>query len=143
MGLSGHMAALSRLADRCADLATVPSRAAKRAAVEIEALIEDEFDAGTDPYGTAWAPLAEATVDRGRSPPPLTDTAAMRQSVAVRPMRGAGVAVTVAHPAGIHQTGWSGKGGKGPARPILPQRRALPEDWRDAIADAVEVEYKR
>ena len=143
MGFAGDIAAMGQLAERCADLATVPSRAAKRVAVELGGLIESEFDSGTDPYGTAWAPLAEATEAKGRSAPPLTDTAAMRESVAVRPMRAAGVAITVAHPAGVHQTGWSGVSGSGPARPILPERTELPTDWLDAIADAVEREYAR
>jgi hypothetical protein len=139
----GDISRMGHLADRVADLAEVPSRASKAIADDLSGLIQDEFDAGTDPYGTPWKPLAEATLDKGRTPPPLTDTRAMRKSAVVRPMRPAGVAMTIDHPGAPHQTGWSGPQGSGPARPILPERRELPPEWQDVIADRVEAEFKR
>jgi hypothetical protein len=142
MTWDGDISRMGALADRVADLAEVPSRVSARVAPEIALLIQGEFDAGTDPYGTAWAPLAESTIARGRQAPPLTDTAAMRGSVRVQPMRHAGVAVTIDHPAAPHQTGWSGPRGSGPARPVLPARSELPPEWRDVIDEAVVAEFK-
>jgi hypothetical protein len=72
-------------------LAEVPSRAAKAASESIATLILDGFDAGTDPYGRPWAPLRPYTLAKGRFPPPLTDSGAMRDSVDVRPTAGAGI----------------------------------------------------
>lgn len=142
MTWSGDLSQMGKLADRLADLAAIPSRVSARVAPEIEALIQDEFDAGTDPYGQPWKPLAAATLATGRRPPPLTDTGAMRGSARVRPMRGAGVGVTIANPpAAPHQTGWSGPQGSGPARPILPERDELPSGWQDVIEDAVREEF--
>ena len=143
MSWTGDISRMGHLADRVADLAEVPSRASAAIAGDLEGLIQDEFDAGTDPYGQPWKALAPATVARGRTAPPLTDTGAMRASAHVRPMRPAGVALSIDHPAAPHQTGWSGPQGTGPARPILPARSELPPDWQDVIADRVEAEFKR
>ena len=134
---------MGKLADRVADLANVPSRVASRAAVEIQSLMDEQFNEGRDPYGTAWEPLAESTTDRGRTPPPLTDTRAMRDSLLVRPMAAAGLQITIDHPAAPHQTGWEGKQGKGPARPILPARSELPSEWQGVIEDLVAQEFRK
>jgi hypothetical protein len=143
MGWDGDISAMGRLADRVADLASVPARAARRVSRDLSVFIQDEFDEGQDPYGSAWAPLAPITLEGGRTPPPLTDTTAMRGGIRVAPLRGAGVAITVPHPAAPHQTGWSGPQGSGPARPILPARGALPLSWQDAIEAAVSAEVGR
>jgi hypothetical protein len=143
MGWSGDISQMGHLADRVADLAQVPSVAAARVSRQLQGLIQAEFDEGEDPYGTAWKPLAEATEARGRTNPPLTDTRAMRDSVAVRPLPSAGVGVTIDHPAAPHQTGWEGTQGSGPARPILPARAELPEGWQDAIDRAVRDEMRK
>jgi len=142
MTWSGDISEMGALADRVADLAEVPSRVAAKVSSELEDLIQAEFDAGRDPYGDPWEPLAEATLDKGRRPPPLTDTGAMRGSLAVRPMQGAGVSVTIDHPAPPHQTGWSGSQGSGPSRPILPMRE-MPIAWEGVIAEAIEEEFRR
>lgn len=139
----GDISRMGDLADRIADLATVPSYVAKKVSYGIAELVAAEFDAGEDPYGTAWKPLAKATLDKGRHPPPLTDTRAMRESLRVRPMAHAGVSITINHPAAPHQTGWSGPRGSGPARPILPAREELPESWQELIEDLTEAEIKR
>lgn len=143
MSWSGDISEIGHLADRVADLAQVPSRAARRVARELEDEIQAEFDEGQDPYGRSWKPLAEATMDRGRTPPPLTDSADMRASARVRPLAGAGVGVSIDHPALPHQTGWSGPQGTGPARPILPDRDVLPDNWIEIIDEAVEAEVRR
>lgn len=129
----GSFAQLDRMAATLGELASVPSRTARAVSERIEDLIQEEFDAGEDPYEKSWAPLSEATLAKPRHPPPLTDTSDMRGSVVVRPLAGAGVGITVDHPAGIHQTGWEGKSGTGPARPVLPARGELPERWIEVI----------
>jgi Phage virion morphogenesis family len=143
MPWDGDISRMGQLADRIADLATVPSAVAAKVAVEIEGLIEKEFDEGHDPYGTAWEPLSKTTTDRGRTPPPLTDTHQMRDTLKVAPLPHAGISVTIDHPAAPHQTGWSGPQGSGPARPILPDRDELPESWQEVIEDAIVDEVER
>lgn len=142
MTWNGDIAAMGALAARAADLANVPERASFRVAVDIEQLIEEEFTAGTDPYGHAWRGLAPSTQARGRTDPPLTDSGAMRSSVSVFARMGGGIAITIDHPAAPHQTGWSGPVGSGPARPILPDR-GMPATWREAIDTAVDEEVAR
>lgn len=137
MTWNGDISHMGKLSENLAKLARVPSQASARVAEGIATLIEHEFDSGTDPYGRKWKPLAPATIAKGRTPPPLTDTGAMRGSVSVRPMPSAGVSLTIDHPAAPHQTGWSGTQGKGPARPILPGRR-MPEQWAEVIRAAID-----
>ena len=119
-------------------LAKVPSQVAKGAALEIAAAIDAEFDAGLDPYGQPWEPLAEATVARGRFAPPLTDTRTMRDSVQVKPMPGAGISVTFDDPSTHHQYGTKSMA----ARPVFPNH-GLPDTWQRAIADAAEAAFEK
>lgn len=115
-------------------LSEVPSRAAADASVRIAGLIDESFDAGTDPYGRAWAPLRPYTLAKGRFPPPLTDSGAMRASVDVKPTAGAGIEVTIGTDyATFHQTGTRDM----VQRQILPQSGGLAPSWREAIAAAV------
>ena len=141
MGWDGDISRMGKLADRIADLASVPSRAARRVSDEIAGLIEEEFGAQADPYGTPWEPHAEATVQRWGPHPILQLTQEMRSSVDVRPMAGAGVSITIDHPAAPHQTGWDGPQGSGPARPMLPSGD-MPPKWRETIAAAVGAEVR-
>lgn len=107
MALSGDFQGLGQLAGNVGRLARVPARVAAFAAPAIADEIEGEFATGRDPYGRPWAPLKPRTLARGRRPPPLTDTGAMRAGVDVRPMRGAGIAITFADeiPAYFHNRG--------------------------------------
>jgi hypothetical protein len=143
MSLDGDFGKLDVMAERLSELAAVPSRAARGASTRLEALVQDEFDRGVDPYETPWRPLSPATLAKGRTPPPLTDTHVMRDSLRVRPLAGAGVGVTIDHPAGPHQTGWSGPQGEGPARPILPARGEMPDAWIDAIEASAAEAFKK
>lgn len=140
MALSGSgFAILARMEERLRELADVPAKVSKKASEEIEKLMQEQFDQGTDAYGKAWKPLAPATVARGRGAPPLTDSGAMRGTLEVRPLPGAGVGITIDHPGGVHQTGWNGPQGKGPSRPIIPSRGSLPPAWSEVIkAEAVQ-----
>jgi hypothetical protein len=137
MTFTGDIDSLGRIASGLASLADVPRVAAPLASTRIEALIQLQFDAGVDPYGAPWQPLAPATVKRGRHAPPLTDTREMRDSLLVYPGPD-GIRITIGttdHPAGPHQDGWSGPQGSGPARKMLPEH-GMPESWDWAIEDA-------
>jgi phage gpG-like protein len=141
--LIGDLSQIGAIEDRIADLAQVPARTARNVAERLHHEMQEEFDRGEDPYGNPWEPLAESTVDRGRSAPPLTDTGAMRFSLEVKPLRGAGVGITIDHPALPHQTGWAGPRSDGPARPILPQGSKLPGAWEDILDEEIEREFRR
>ena len=132
-GFSGNARNLINLGNRLRELASVPSQAAKAASEDIADLIEGEFEAGNDPYGKPWAPLKPSTLKRGRRPPPLTDTRQLRESVDVKPMKGAGIQVTLDEVPGVfHQTGTKDMA----KRAILPDGKKMPEPWTQAIADA-------
>ncbi len=132
MGWDGDISKMGQLARNLGKLATVPARASKAVAKGIAELIAEEFQHEADPYGNAWRPHAPATVERWGEHPILDLSGSMIRSVDVSPMAGAGVSITIDHPAAPHQTGWSGKQGKGPARPILPNA-TMPAQWRERI----------
>jgi hypothetical protein len=67
----------------------------------------------------------------------------MRDSLRVKPLAGAGIGVTIDHPAGPHQTGWEGRQGSGPARPILPARGELPDAWIEILERTAEAEFRK
>lgn len=124
------MANFRDLMARLDDLATVPSRVSKDVAEKVAKLIDDGFSSGTDPYGNAWEPLADATLARGRSEPALTDSSDMREAVSVKPLAGSGIQITSSSPySTFHQTGTR----RMPARPFLPDGGELPDEWQDAI----------
>ncbi len=100
----GDIDGMGGLADRLADLASIPSRIARDVADDLNDLMEDGFAAGQDAYGRAWEPLAPRTLRR-HGPPPLTHTGEMRSETVARPTAGAGVTLTAPFPAGIHMTG--------------------------------------
>lgn len=135
MGWNGDISKMGKLAENVGKLAHVPSKAAAKVADALKVLVQHQFLEGQDPYGKEWKPLAPATVERKQSEAILIDSGSMFRSLDVRPMQGSGVSITIDSPAQIHQTGWDGAQGKGPARPILPTK-AFPETWRNAI-DAV------
>jgi phage virion morphogenesis protein len=106
------------------------------------------LDAGTDPWGTPWTPLAPATIARRRdhSDKPLSDTGHLLASLASA--LSAGVAeIRIGKsdsPASIHQFG--GKAGRGnkvtiPARPMLPIKPGgvvdMPPTWAVELVDAM------
>lgn len=137
MSLTGDFPALARMQERLEELATVPSRAAKASAARIDELMQEQFDHAVDPYEEPWAPLEEVTLARRAKPMPpgLDDSGAMRDTLKVRPLAGAGIGITIDHPASPHQTGWSGRQGSGPARPILPARGELPDGWIEVLEE--------
>lgn len=136
MGWSGDLSQMDRLTENLGQLSAVPSRVARRVSDAIESSIQAQFDAGEDPYGTRWEPLRPATIAKGRTEPPLTDTHAMRDSLHVFPMQDGGVAITIDHPAQVHQTGGEAGDWQMDARPILPGK-GFPSAWEEIIGDAV------
>ena len=135
MPFGGDLSKLGALATHLHRLAGVPARVATRGAYAIAELVEHQFDLGVDPYGTPWAPLSPRTMAKGRFAPPLTDTRALRNSVRVLPMPGAGISIVLDPPGLIHQTGGSSGAWRMPARPILPGK-TFPPAWRRALDDA-------
>lgn len=132
MALTGDFSGMQRLEENLARLAEVPSRATAEAATEITKELKKEFAAGRDPYGKNWAALRPSTIKRGRKPPPLTASGALRDGTEAVPMRGAGIMITVGEPYGVfHQTGTKNM----VARPILPSK-SFPKTWLKAITDA-------
>jgi hypothetical protein len=128
------MAGFGKLGQTLAELSVVPSQAAKSASTKIAKLIQEQFDRGEDSYGDGWANLAATTLARGRHPPPLTDTGALRNSITVYPTKGAGIEIAVGMDYGrFHQTGTQFM----PARKILPDKGELPQEWEDAIEKSV------
>lgn len=136
MTWNGDISKMGQLARNIGKLAEVPSRASREVAIGLKGLIELEYEVGADPYGHTWEPLAQATLDKGRQEPPLTDSGKMRAETAVKPMRTAGVSITIPHPSEDHQTGWNGPQGSGPARPILPSG-TFPATWNEVLRNAV------
>jgi hypothetical protein len=133
VSLTGNFSGMGQLARNLERLAHVPSQASASAAERISGLLQDEFDAGNDPYGRAWAPLRPSTLRAGRTPPPLTNTRAMRDGLTVAPLSGGGIGVSFASPtpAVFHQKGTS----RMVARKILPEG-TMPKTWNAAIVAA-------
>lgn len=84
-----------RLSQMMRELGRVPSRVSGKIAADLNREIQSNFDRGVDPFGRKWRRLAKSTVERGRHPPPLTDTGRGRESVVAKSMRGAGVMIVV------------------------------------------------
>ena len=105
-------------------------KAAIDCAEAIKILIEDEFEAQSDPYGTKWKPLAPATVRRKKSSIILIHTGGMLDSLSVV-AKGDSIEISLDLPAVHHQFGTKHM----PARPILPTDE-LPESWQNKIAKA-------
>ncbi len=132
--------AMSRMGRAIRQLADVPATAAREAASAIEKLADSEFDLERDPYDRPWAPLLESTLKRkGGDARILQRSDVMRGTLAVLPMRGAGIAARIDSPAEFHQVGTKDM----QKRMILPDNRGIPSTWRDAIADAADAAFER
>jgi phage gpG-like protein len=139
----GDLSELGRLADNLARLGAVPSVASREAAKGISRAIDDQFDAQVDPYGKAWAPLKESTIERKGDDAILSETGKLRGGIHVLPRPGAGIDVTIdAEYAGFHQTGFTVGKTHVPARKILPDA-AIPDTWERTISDALDSAWER
>lgn len=131
-GVSGDFAGLGKLEANLRRLAEVPSRASASAAEKIDALLREEFNAQTDPYGNPWKEHAPATVERWGEHDILDLSGRMMGGMEVSPMSGAGIAVTFdVDYAEYHHTGTRYM----PARPVLPLN-TLPAAWEAALEEA-------
>jgi hypothetical protein len=131
------MSSFANLQRMIGQLAKVPSQIVSGGADGIARAIQEEFDAGSDPFGRPWSELEQATLDKGRFPPPLTDTHAMRDGIEVKPMAGAGISVTIPDPGVHHQYGTRYM----VARPIFPDH--MPDTWARALADSADEAFAR
>jgi hypothetical protein len=136
MGAFGS--ALQRVMGTLRQLSRVPSAAAADASKDIAKLIADQFSGQSDPYGNAWAPLKQSTIDRWGEHSTL-DLFGSMKDIDVRPAPGAGIVIRLgAEYSRFHQTGTRYMA----SRPILPWR-GLPDTWRRVIADAVDAAFQR
>ncbi len=119
-------------------LAEVPSRTTKAVAPLLLARWRADWRAGKDPHGRAWAPLAPATLAKGRTPPPMIETGGTLASTAVRPLKGAGLAITVGGFAALHMRATPDR----PARTTVPTM-GVPASWRGIIAKAAKDQAAR
>ena len=124
------MAGFADLAARLGELADLPSRITSDVATDINALLEQEFDDEADPYGRAWAPLAESTIKRKGHSQILHETGALRAGTQALAMGGKGIEIVSLDYGQYHQSGT----GTMPARKILPDgANELPKAWSAAI----------
>lgn len=118
-----------KLAENLGELSTVPSRVAKAAAADIDAMLAEEFATSTDPYGNPWPRNAPATVAKKGVDWPMVETAETSQETGARAMAGAGIEVRSTEKAGFNQF----ERENAPARPVLPAGTDLPQRWQEAI----------
>jgi hypothetical protein len=129
--ITGDFSRLTRLTEALRALPEVLPRAEGTIAAGMEEQLEEEFSAGTDPYGSPWRPLAPATVAKGRGEPPLTASGSMRSGVQARGERD-GVAVIIPPPAQYLEE----------RRPMLPERGDAPARLEQLVRDALEHEVE-
>ncbi len=104
---------------------TVPARMARVAASALTAKLQAGFDAGSDPYGNGWAPLATGGASH------LEKSGAMRAGTRVVPASGSGLNMLAPSPANFHQSGTS----RMPARRVLPDN-GVPASWGHILQEA-------
>lgn len=131
MPLYGDMDKLGQLIRNLERLSEVPSQVSKEVVGKITQELQNEYKAGQDSYGKAWAPLKPSTLKRGRTPPPLTSTGKMSGGTKAFPLPNAGVGINLPFPGFFHQKGTKNMA----ARKVLPEK-TLPKNWYAAIKDA-------
>lgn len=128
------MSGIADLVARMGQLGQVPEEVLRAASPKIAGLIDEQFSAGVDPYGQPWAPLRPATLSRGRTPPPLTDTGAMHAGIQVT-VSGSELAARVDEPGIHHQYGTANMA----RRRVLPDAEGgLPDTWGEALNEALD-----
>jgi phage gpG-like protein len=100
-----------------AQIASIHPRLITRLAPRLNALKDRNFAAGRNPYGAAFAQLRPATLLKGRTPPPLSDTLRLKRSASLAPTP-SGLAMQ-----GIPRYGWVHMAG----RPDMAKRRWFPD----------------
>ena len=133
---------MGRLADTIGKLGRLPRIVAEIAQPGIQRELDKEFLEGRDPYGEPWAPLAPATVARGRHPPPLWHRGHLHRATRAELLAGArpGLWLTIksAQYGYFHQVGTRHM----PKREILPTR-GIPGRWyRGVLVEASKRAFK-
>lgn len=129
MAFEGSFAQLTRLREKLERLPEAIPEIRKEAATELAIVMERQFSEGTDPNGQPWAKLADSSLAKGRTPPPLTASGNMRGKTSVLPTV-KGVTVKVPGPASFHQYGTV----KMERRQILPESgTTLPPRWQQPL----------
>ena len=103
--------------ERAADLSPV----LKRQATALDGVIQGAFAGSRSPNGSAWKPLADATIKRRRrgSSKPLADTGQLRSAIAVKGEKRSVTFGVSGAPATYGPTHQFGRGAI-PRRPFLP-----------------------
>jgi hypothetical protein len=129
--------AIGRLKQTIRKLSDLPRAVAVEAKPTIDRLLKEGFLNGKDPYGRPWAPLKASTIAKGRTPPPLTDTRALRKGTKVQVRSGLrpGLLLLTGPHGYFHQVGFRVYKTRVPARRVLPQY-GLPASWKIALRDA-------
>lgn len=130
---------LRALSSRVRRLKAIPSRVSAEFAEYVQTDLLRTFDAETTPEGAGWAPYAPRSIARGRHlTPMLTETLALRSSIDVRPLPGAGIRITAGAGlpyAALHRRGTSIM----PARDFFP-KSFLPR-WEATLKGMIEREW--
>ena len=133
MPLKGDFSGLERAGDRVKGLGNVPRKMKTIARSRLKRVVAKEFRSGTDPYGSAWAPLSPST--RSKSGVPLKGRGVMRRGLTVR-TEGSKIILTIPSPAQWLQMGRANM----PARQIFPARaNGLPPAYVEALRQAATV----
>jgi hypothetical protein len=130
--MSGNaIAELSALRGNLAALTGVPAKLAERGANRLTRIIRANTAAGLDAYGKPFVPLAPATREKGRQPPPMVASGDSLSETRARPLRGSGIAIVLGgaymHHVRSHKTR--------PARSVIPERSGLPAAWNAALRE--------
>lgn len=117
------------LANNLGELSQVASVVTTAVAEDINGFLAAEFVDEVDPYGAAWAELAESTKRKKGHDRIMYETGDTERETRAYAMRGAGIEIRSTQQAGYNQFERS----NAPARPVLPSREDLPAKWRAAI----------
>lgn len=140
MPLIGDISRLAGLQRNLAELAHVPAATSREVSDRLNPMLQQEYATGTDPYGRPWAPLRASTLKKGRRPPPLTASGAMRRGTKAFPLPGAGVGFSLPFPGNIHQ---GGSVRNLAARPVLPRGGRLPASWGLVIRESARDQVRK
>jgi hypothetical protein len=129
--------AIGRLKETIRRLSDLPRAIAVEAKPGLDKLLRAEFTSGADPYGRPWDPLKASTLAKGRRPPPLTDTRALRSGTKVQTRSGlrAGLVLLTGPHGYFHQVGFRVYRTRVAPRRVLPQY-GLPIAWKKLLRDA-------
>lgn len=94
-------------------------------AAYVKTEMRKSFDAQQTPNGVAWTPYAQSSLDRGRQPPLLVESGALRASLSVEAIPGAIQLGYTDSKAIFHN----------PTRPLLPTE--MPPAWADHLRTLV------